>query len=265
MNRTFVYLIVLLISACAPGNGNGLDANGRPIGETPEPGDEPTLANVQARVFSAICIQCHIGAAAPQGLRLDASNSYNDLVGVPSRQVGGLLRVDPFNPDDSYIVQKIEGTAGVGGQMPLGLPPLPAEDRLLIRQWILDGALPTPAASIGAGKVISTNMQFSRSDTGEVMTVVRVAFSSNLNPASVHSGSVILNRSADAMFGNEDDVAIGNFEVSVSPFNASAVIVKIPDYYAESGWYRLELGSSISARILDQSGQEVEPHQMEFH
>jgi hypothetical protein len=134
-------LSILIISGCTPGSGKGLDQSGRPIGEGPDPGDEPTLANIQARVFTPICIACHVGAAAPQGLRLDEANSYNDLVGVRAREVG-LLRVDPFNPDQSYLLHKVEGSQAVGSQMPLGGPPVPAEDQLLIRQWIADGALP---------------------------------------------------------------------------------------------------------------------------
>ncbi len=142
LHRLITVIAVFFIVACTPGSGDGLDASGRPIGETPDPGDEPTLANIQARIFTPMCTVCHIGAAAPQGLRLDEVNSYNDLVGVPSQEVGGLLRVNPFNPDSSYIVHKIEGTQSVGEQMPFGGPPLPAEDVALIRQWIADGALP---------------------------------------------------------------------------------------------------------------------------
>lgn len=152
MRLTIAILSVLIISGCTPGSGKGLDQNGRPIGEGPDPGDEPTLANIQARVFTPLCVVCHVGAAAPQGLRLDEANAFNDLVSVQARQVG-LLRVDPFNPDQSYLVHKVEGSQSVGSQMPLGGPPVPAEDLQLIRQWIADGALPnatvtTPQSTI---------------------------------------------------------------------------------------------------------------------
>ena len=52
------------------------------------------------------------------------------------------MRVEPFRPDDSYLVHKVEGTQAVGAQMPFGGPPLPDEDQMLIRQWIADGAMP---------------------------------------------------------------------------------------------------------------------------
>ena len=72
-----------------------------------------------------------------------AANSFNALVGVPSIEVPGLLRVEPSNPDDSYLVQKLEGTAAVGARMPLGSPnPLNAALIADIRAWIAAGADP---------------------------------------------------------------------------------------------------------------------------
>lgn len=93
-------------------------------------------------IFTANCQSCHSGGSAPQGLRLDANNSYNDLVNVNSRQVPSLKRVKPFDPANSYLVHKIEGTAAVGGRMPLGQPPLSATQIALIRDWIGAGAAP---------------------------------------------------------------------------------------------------------------------------
>jgi serralysin len=93
-------------------------------------------------IFTNRCTGCHSGGGAPQGLQLDAANSYGDLVNVASNEVPTLLRVEPGNPDDSYLVQKIEGTAAVGGRMPLGGTPLSAGTIALIRQWISEGANP---------------------------------------------------------------------------------------------------------------------------
>lgn len=141
LHRLIIVITALFIVACTAGSGEGLDASGRPIGEGPPPGDEPTLANIQARIFTPICTRCHVGAAAPQGLRLDEANAYDNLVNIPSQEVD-LLRVDPFRPDDSYLVKKVEGAQSVGAQMPFGGPPLPDEDQLLIRQWVANGAMP---------------------------------------------------------------------------------------------------------------------------
>ena len=78
-------------------------------------------------------------------MRFDAAGSFANLVGIPSTEVPELDRVEPGDPDNSYVVQKIEGTQAVGAQMPLGGPPLPQEQMELVRQWITDGALPDGA------------------------------------------------------------------------------------------------------------------------
>jgi Ca2+-binding RTX toxin-like protein len=91
-------------------------------------------------IFTANCESCHSGGSPPQGLRLDESNSYGDLVNVNSREVPSLKRVKPSDANNSYLVHKIEGTASVGGRMPLGQPALSAAQIDLIRDWISAGA-----------------------------------------------------------------------------------------------------------------------------
>jgi hypothetical protein len=45
------------------------------------------------------------------------------------------------NPDNSYLVRKLEGTAGItGSRMPLGGPPLDAALIANVRAWITAGA-----------------------------------------------------------------------------------------------------------------------------
>ena len=136
-------LLVTLV-ACTAGNGEGLDANGQPIPITPPASSQ--FQEIQDTVFTPICTQCHIGANAPHGLRLDAANSYALLVNVASDEVPTLKRVNPGNPDQSYIVQKIQGNAAVGGRMPLGQAQLPQDRIDLIRSWIAGGALPASVA-----------------------------------------------------------------------------------------------------------------------
>ncbi len=132
-----------VLSACGGGSGEGLDANGRPLSEGGGPvASGATLAALQANVFTPVCAGCHAGATAPAGLRLDTlDNSYSQLVGVSSVEVSSLRRVNPGNPNDSYLVQKLEGSAAVGARMPFGGPYLDAATIALVRQWIADGAL----------------------------------------------------------------------------------------------------------------------------
>jgi hypothetical protein len=134
--------VLIALAGCGGGNGEGLDANGRPLGENGD-GDGtlvPTLASIQRNVFTPRCTACHAGGGAPQGLRLDAANAAALLIDVPSNEVPSLRRVAPGEPDASYLVRKLEGSAAVGARMPLGGPYLDAATLDVIRQWIADGA-----------------------------------------------------------------------------------------------------------------------------
>ena len=64
-------------------------------------------------------------------------------------EIPRLLRIKPGKPNDSYLVQKIENTPGIGGvQMPQFCPGAPAngalclsaDDIAAIRQWITECA-----------------------------------------------------------------------------------------------------------------------------
>ena len=120
--RRLVLLGLLTAAGCA-GNGQGLDQNGRPIGSDGGSGGPLTadLQSIQDNIFTPICTRCHIGASAPEGLRLDAADSFNLLVGIPSAEEPNVLRVAPGDPDNSYLIRKLEGSSGiVGVQMPFG-------------------------------------------------------------------------------------------------------------------------------------------------
>ncbi|MEZ4320457.1 MAG: DUF1588 domain-containing protein [Myxococcota bacterium] len=106
----------------------------------------PLCADVQASV-DATCTTCH-GGPFPSG-DLDLT-SIGTAVGLPSLQ-SPLLIIDPFAPDDSYLVHKLNGThASVGGSgdamPPPGSPALPVADRADLVDWIAMGASCAPVA-----------------------------------------------------------------------------------------------------------------------
>ncbi|WP_096087442.1 cytochrome P460 family protein [Agaribacterium haliotis] len=142
----------LALSACGAGSGDGLDKNGQPLtGVIAGPSDD-LFTQVQ-EVFTANCIRCHSGPSAPQGMSLAAGVSYNQIVNVASNQKPDLLRINPSNPDDSYLLQKVLGSPGISGsQMPLGGPFLSSENIQIIRDWIAAGApqaqAPDPEAEV---------------------------------------------------------------------------------------------------------------------
>lgn len=135
-------LCLVLAAGCGGGSGAGLDANGRPLGEGDDPSGPMTASftSIQSHVFTPMCTACHAGAAAPQGLRLDATNSYALLVGANSSEVPALKRVAPGDAANSYLIHKLEGHQAVGARMPFGGPYLDAASIALIRQWINNGA-----------------------------------------------------------------------------------------------------------------------------
>lgn len=106
-----------------------------------EDGLQPTLESIQENIFNTSCAVsgCHLGASPPEGLDLSAGMAEANLIGVDSREKPEFKRVDPGNPDDSYLLMKIEGDSRIIGQrMPIGRPALPAEQISVIREWITD-------------------------------------------------------------------------------------------------------------------------------
>lgn len=143
------------------------DAGGADVTKTPDVGVDsgaedvpPTVvpfADVQA-LFARTCITdaCH-GRSGSGGLRLTtAALSHAALVDQPADQVPSVRLVAPGDPDNSYLVMKVEGTMRqrlpmecatapgrnpCGAQMPQLAAPLTQAERALIRNWILAGAL----------------------------------------------------------------------------------------------------------------------------
>jgi hypothetical protein len=114
---------------------------------------EPTFPEIQANVFTPSCALsfCH-GAAMQAMLDLREGASYDHLVGIPSVEVPDHVRVEPFKPDDSYLICKLENCSWiVGSQMPLIGGPLGQEVIDIIRQWITDGALEFPPVAVEGG------------------------------------------------------------------------------------------------------------------
>jgi len=104
----------------------------------------PTLTCLQQFVFTPTCAKsgCHL-SPAQQNQDLSAGMAYSNIVGVRSMEVPALFRVEPGDPNHSYIVMKVQGSSGiVGVQMPADGPPYLSQAEMdVLRRWILDGAL----------------------------------------------------------------------------------------------------------------------------
>jgi hypothetical protein len=75
-------------------------------------------------------------------VNLRSTASYANLVGVASRAKAGSIRVIPGDPENSYLVHKLEGRQGiVGERMPRTAGPfLTPGQMLVIKRWIELGA-----------------------------------------------------------------------------------------------------------------------------
>jgi methionine-rich copper-binding protein CopC len=238
-------------AGCA-GNGQGLDQNGQPISSGGTTGGPVTadFQSIQANVFTPICSVCHIGASAPEGLQLDAAHSYNLLVGVPSNEQPSLLRVKAGDPDNSYMVHKIEGLAGItGGQMPLGETPLPQATINAIRQWVTNGAPNAPAAAAVAAQMFAmqTTAPVDKATVKTAPAQILVTFTQDVDASLVNDTTVTLARidsestavnSGVAMPANGATVMPAS--VRLAPMNP-AVLLITPSTRLQPGVYRVTL------------------------
>ena len=113
-------------------------------GSTGGPPLEPGYAADLEPMFVQRCQgNCHL---ADWTLVLSAGQGYDFLVGVPAEQVPTMNRVEPEDPQASYLVHKLAGThldvGGEGEQMPRIGPLLSADELAAVESWIADGAPP---------------------------------------------------------------------------------------------------------------------------
>jgi hypothetical protein len=117
----------------------------------PTPNLQPTFSSIQSEIFETtdssgrqMCIGCHTaaGRVPAGGLNLTSGVSYANLVNAASGQRPGMLRVNPGDPENSYLIHKLEGRQGIVGlRMPRTTGPFLTEGQLLvIRRWIEIGA-----------------------------------------------------------------------------------------------------------------------------
>lgn len=118
-------------------------------GTSPCDGVASTFDEIQQTIFTPVsCARstCHDTAQEPHNLSLAPGEAYGYLVGVPPTnlvaQSAGKLRVDPGNPANSFILDKLRGTLlpGEGDPMPRQLKRLPDDAVELVEEWIAAGA-----------------------------------------------------------------------------------------------------------------------------
>ena len=142
--RRYVFLSYcwLLLSSCA---GDG--PRPEPAADAPAPGGSAIDFATQVQPVLDQHCSCHLVVNPPQGLLLSEGASYDSIFEAASLERPDLLRVEPGEPDRSYLVIKIDdrvpnvSALRAGDKMPPNLPPVPLSDIDIIRQWIAEGAL----------------------------------------------------------------------------------------------------------------------------
>ena len=234
-----VIFAVVLNTGCAAGNGENLDANGQPVtdatavdAEEPEaidvsaPMASSAFGTIQSTVFTPICSECHGPVGASAGLRLDEAASFAAIVGVTSSEVPALTRIAPGDPDNSYLIQKLEGTAAVGAQMPLGGPPLPQDTIDFIRQWVSDGALPDSTDALALAPRVTSMSIENDASLHRMPDAVSIVWTSAVDSNSFNEATVSLLRSGgDGSFneGNESAISV-SVAKSSSPYMTTLLI-----------------------------------------
>jgi hypothetical protein len=130
-----VFLVVWAATAGCAGDG------------PPPSGAASAFDVIQEQVFNQNCLSggCHNSQSRAGNMNLSPGVSFDEIVGSlsdnPAARADGLLRVEPFDPDNSFLMIKLtEPSPDQGSPMPLNELPLSAGDIELIRAWIADGA-----------------------------------------------------------------------------------------------------------------------------
>lgn len=145
-----VALVVACFTNGAQPNDAGADAN------------DATVLGEPAALFAKNCALggCHVGADAPFHLDLSPNAYEANLVGVPSSEGAGVLRVKPGSATDtqSWLLCKVDPECVVIGQhMPLG-GSLAANDIATLRSWV--ASLPPDDAGPPPGSIDVTPPKF---------------------------------------------------------------------------------------------------------
>jgi len=252
-----LFLAFLLSLAAISGCGGGSGSYGSPPPPASPPPPPPTFganfSEIQSNVFTPTCAVsgCHFGPGAQQGLNLEAANSYALLVGIASSESPGVLRVAPGDPENSYLIQKLEGTAAAGGRMPLNGSPLPQATIDTIRQWITDGAIDDRAQAADPIRVTSLSPP-PGADLAASPTRIIAGFDRDLDVSTVNGNTFILQSSGgDGTFADGNENAIAADSITVPGANPRSAIFDLGATMLVDETYRVTLKGDGASLLMD--------------
>jgi len=141
--RSWLVLVIVGLAACGDDSPTAptTPSTTPTTPATPATGNlTVTLSSIQSEVFNPSCVVHHGATVAEADLDLSEGRSFANLVNVMSTQVG-LELVEPNDAENSYLIHKLDGRAGiVGARMPPNGPFITDEALDIIKRWIDDGA-----------------------------------------------------------------------------------------------------------------------------
>jgi hypothetical protein len=173
------------------------------------------------------------------------------LVGIASTQDANIQRVNPGIPDQSYLVQKLEGTAGTGGVMPPS-GSLPQVDIDVIRQWITDGATDDTVQPPAAPIQVSSLSPVPLSDLSAPPVQIVAGFTRDLDVSTVNANTFLVTASGgDGVFGNGNDLVITSPAITVPGGNPRSAIFDLSGVTMNDDTYEIRLLGTGASVIMD--------------
>ena len=173
------------------------------------------------------------------------------LVGVPSGQDAGVQRVNAGNPDLSYLIQKLEGTAAAGGQMPPGAP-LAQASIDVIRLWISQGAIDDRVAATTPIRVTSI-LPAPGAMIASTPAQILVGFDRQPDASTVNANTFMLEASGgDGTFGDGNEMSIAAaVPPSVAAANPMSAVFDLTGVLLADDTYQVRLLGNGASVIMD--------------
>ena len=142
MVQCLLLLVVVGVAACGDDSPTSPSTPSTPsTPTTPSVGNlTATFSSIQRELFNPSCVDHHGERSTDAELDLTEGESFANLVNVMSVQVG-LDLVEPNDAENSYLIHKLDGRAGiVGARMPQGGSFITEDALDVIKAWINAGA-----------------------------------------------------------------------------------------------------------------------------
>ena len=250
-----VLLIIFFLSACNAGSGEGLNEQGQPISENDDSSTDPendtipaTLTAIQENIFTPICSTCHGGVSPAAGQNLSSiEKSAENLINVSSSNAL-FKRVEPGEPEQSYLYLKITGNVIAGSRMPLGQPTLSAAQIAAIEQWISQGAM-LPDNSNMSARVSKVTVDANREQNQSVL--ISFWFNKAMDFSTLTEQQILLN----ARSVNDDSWLYANEHLSFNIINEHVLQIEVSGISADIVQLNIELNNSSISTITSALGQ----------